>query len=40
MEEKEKFWSKLDGVVQSIPREERVMISIGMLVKGIKVMRR
>ena len=26
MEEKEKYWSELDEVVESIPREERVVI--------------
>ena len=26
LEEKEKFWNEVDGVMQSIPREERVVI--------------
>ena len=43
LEEKEKFWSEFDEVVESIPREDRVVIgttSMAMLMKGTELIRR
>ena len=43
MEEKVKFWNRLDEVVESIPREDRVVIgttSMAMLMKGTELIRR
>ena len=41
-EEKDKFWTDLDEVVESIPKEERLVIgqiSMGMLEKETEAMR-
>ncbi|KAK3530488.1 hypothetical protein QTP86_024400 [Hemibagrus guttatus] len=43
LEEKERFWSELDEVMESIPTSERVVserILMDMLVRGTQVMRR
>ena len=40
LEEKEKFWSEMDEVIESVPRNERMLTSMCTLEKATEVMRK